>query len=155
MVKYTGSGKYWLKHLKIHGRKYVETLWFCLFYDKEELTAFSLMCSEQWNVVEGRDESGKKIWANEKPENGIDGTVKGTKFGPQSTEHIAKRAAANIGKHFKSFGPQSEDLKEKKRKAMIGKNKGKKYGPQTPEHIAKRADANRHRRGPYKKPANA
>lgn len=88
MLRYSGSGKpYWNNHLKMHGRKYVKTIWFCLFYDKEEIEKFALMCSEQWNIVNAKDENGKKIWANLREENGLSGAVRGIKVGP----HTEKR----------------------------------------------------------------
>jgi len=56
------------------------------------------MCSEQWNIVNAKDENGKKIWANLKPENGLDGgSIKGHKKPPRTKEHTANNAAANKG----------------------------------------------------------
>jgi hypothetical protein len=66
-VKYSGSGKYWKHHVKVHGKEHIETLWYCLFLERDELVKFALMCSEQWDIV------NSDIWLNLKPENGIDG----------------------------------------------------------------------------------
>lgn len=77
-TKYLGSGTYWKRHLREHGKQ-VETLWYCLFTEKDELIKFALMCSEQWNIVDAKDQYGKKIWANLIFENGIDGTPVGRK----------------------------------------------------------------------------
>ncbi len=51
--KYTGTGNYWLKHLKIHGKQYIETLWYCLFYDKKEIEKFALNFCIQENIGYG------------------------------------------------------------------------------------------------------
>lgn len=71
-VKYTGSGKYWKKHLSKHGNQ-VDTLWHQLFESKEDLVEFALFFSEFFDIVSAVDKSGKKIWANEIPENELDG----------------------------------------------------------------------------------
>lgn len=73
MLKYSGSGKYWTDHYRKHGQKYIETIWYCLFYDRESVSEFALMCSEQWDIVNACDIKGNKIWANFKYENGIEG----------------------------------------------------------------------------------
>jgi len=73
MLKYKGSGRYWNRHLKEHGKEFVETLWYCLFTEKEELVKFALMISENMDIIQVKDSNGKKIWANEKFENGLDG----------------------------------------------------------------------------------
>jgi hypothetical protein len=66
-ITYNGSGQHWSPHVKKHGREYVETLWYCLFHDEEELTKFALMCSEMWNIVKSDE------WLNIIPENGTYG----------------------------------------------------------------------------------
>lgn len=71
-VKYLGSGTYWTRHLEEHGNE-VETLWYQLFEDKDELMTYALSFSAENNIVDAIDESGRKIWANLIPENGIDG----------------------------------------------------------------------------------
>lgn len=67
LEQYNGSGKHWSRHIKKHGIEYVDTIWYCLYYDKDELVKFALMCSEQWGIVDSDD------WLNIKPENGLDG----------------------------------------------------------------------------------
>lgn len=78
-TKYPGSGEYWKSHRAIHGED-VETIWYCLFTDREELSRFALMCSEQWNIVKSDS------WANLAFENGLDGGAVG-KRGPQARPH--------------------------------------------------------------------
>lgn len=69
---YRGSGKYWKRHLKIHGND-VETIWYCLFLDKETLQEFATIFSEMNNI------STSNEWANLINENGLDGMPFGTK----------------------------------------------------------------------------
>jgi hypothetical protein len=66
-IKYYGSGTYWVKHIKKHGKKYIKTLWFHQFDTQELLTDFALLFSEEYNIVKSSE------WANLKPENGLDG----------------------------------------------------------------------------------
>lgn len=70
-LKYHGSGKYWKKHLKIHGRL-VDTVWYQRFDDKEDLVDFALFFSE-FHAIVSETKNGKKIWANEVPEDGLQG----------------------------------------------------------------------------------
>jgi len=65
--EYLGSGKYWKKHIKKHGEKYVETLWYQLFTEKDDLIKYALDFSSKNNIVESEE------WANLKFENGLDG----------------------------------------------------------------------------------
>lgn len=73
--KYTGSGEYWLPHLKIHGRDYSTTI-IRECNTKEEVKEWGLHYSTLWDIVKSRDEFGKKVWANLKPESG-DGAARG------------------------------------------------------------------------------
>lgn len=70
-LKYYGSGKYWRKHLKVHGR-HVETIWYQQFTDKEDLVEFALFFSEFYDIVNDT-KCSQKIWANEVPEDGLHG----------------------------------------------------------------------------------
>lgn len=67
MLAYKGSGHYWINHINKHGREYVETIWYCLYYDKDECEKFALNFSIQENIVES------DAWANLKFETGTDG----------------------------------------------------------------------------------
>ena len=80
-VKYKGSGKYWLRHIKKYGNN-VSTVWYQLFTDQNILVEYALNFSKEHNIVESKD------WANLKPENGLwGGGVKGIKIRPQTAEH--------------------------------------------------------------------
>lgn len=65
--KYLGSGSYWQKHLKKHGKEHIETLEIWGFDDQELCTEFALKFSKDNNIVESDE------WANLIPENGLDG----------------------------------------------------------------------------------
>lgn len=71
---YIGSGRYWLDHLAVHGKQFIETLWVSdWFYVPLEIQKFALGFSETFDIVNARTDSGRKIWANLSPENGLDG----------------------------------------------------------------------------------
>lgn len=138
-ISYPGSGKYWKSHVRKYGKESVETLWYCLFTNQEELTKFALACSELWDIVKS------DLWANLAPENGIDGTIKGSKFGPQTAEQIARKSTALKGRlawnKDKKIGSYSAERRANMNKKIrspehiansLGKipwNKGKKLGP--------------------------
>jgi len=63
---YSGSGKHWRRHIKVHGEN-IETLWYQLFTDENELVNYALKFSKENNIVESKE------WANLKNENGLDG----------------------------------------------------------------------------------
>lgn len=110
-IRYQGSGTYWTRHIKKHGPS-IETLWYQLFTDKEELKKFALNFSKENNIVESLE------WANLKPEDGLrGGGVKGIKIKPHTLNHKKKisdgvrRTNANQGK-------------QKKPKQLKGRSKG-------------------------------
>ena len=65
--EYSGSGVYWKRHLKIHGKEHVVNLWYCLFYDENDLNECAILCSKLWNIVDSEE------WANLNEENGFGG----------------------------------------------------------------------------------
>ena len=80
-LKYNGSGKHWAPHIKKHGRKYVINLWVSEpFTDSIAISEYALAFSRDNNIVESKD------WANQKPENGLDGgSLKGIPKGPSKS----------------------------------------------------------------------
>ena len=83
-LKYKGSGKHWKLHIKKHGPEYVVNLWVSEPYtDADAITEFALTFSKDHNIVESKD------WANQKPENGLDGALTGPQGprGPQQNPH--------------------------------------------------------------------
>jgi hypothetical protein len=81
ILKYNGSGTLWNNHIKKHGKEYIETVWYCLFTDIETIVKTALFFTEINNIVESKD------FANLRPENGLDGNIKGMKL---SEEHVNK-----------------------------------------------------------------
>jgi len=90
--KYKGSGRYWKSHLRIHGRL-VETVWHQLFENKDELTEFALFFSEFYDIVNAKDKFGNKIWANEIPEDGLQGGQNKGLSGPGVTFYGRKHSS--------------------------------------------------------------
>jgi len=90
--KYHGSGVYWNNHLKVHGDDVTMEIYG--IYNLNEVEEIALKFSSDNNIVKALNESDKKIWANEKPENGKDGG--NTRLGHKnSLEHNAKISKAN------------------------------------------------------------
>jgi hypothetical protein len=69
---YKGSGSYWQKHIKKHGKDNIETLQVWEFDNQSECTDFALHFSEENNIVKSKD------WANLREENGKDGVTSGS-----------------------------------------------------------------------------
>lgn len=69
---YHGSGLYWSEHLKKYG-VLIDTIQAWEFNNTEECSKFAINFSIENDIVDKRDGLGKKIWANLKIENGIDG----------------------------------------------------------------------------------
>lgn len=139
LKEYAGSGDYWLNHLKVHGKEHVETVWYCLFTEKEELIKFAVMCSTQWDIINAKDSNGKKIWANLRIENGIDGANRGWK----QTEKQKKEKSIQTKKSILLMS--DKERKDRfgspgNKNGMFGKTSplnGEKIGKQSPEHIEK------------------
>lgn len=68
---YVGSGKYWRRHLKVHGKD-IETTNVWEFSDIESCEQFAINFSKDNNIVESTE------WANLRPENGKDGKAPGS-----------------------------------------------------------------------------
>lgn len=71
LLKYGGSGTYWENHKKVHGN-YLSVEIYGI-YNINEVKEVALKFSKDNNIVKAINESGKKIWANLKLENGLDG----------------------------------------------------------------------------------
>ena len=115
---YLGSGSYWKKHIKKHGKDFVKTIWVSDLYYDTSIVEIALRFSKENNIVESND------WANFIPENGLDG---GDTFsGKNHTEESkAKMSAGNKGKIPWSKGKLA--TKEHKFNMSIG-IKGKNIG---------------------------
>lgn len=131
-IKYAGSGVHWVRHLKIHGKKFVETLWYKLFYTQEECSRVALLFSYQQDIV------NSSLWLNIVPEDGCaGGQNKGIKH---SLETRAKISAKNKlrpspfkgRKHSKESLLKMSEIHSGKKQSQetinkrVDKNKGKK-----------------------------
>ena len=74
-ISYLGSGKYWLNHLRKHGKEHVNTIWYCLFVDQIDIIECATLISTTHDIVRS------PLWANLSVENGTDG-------GPRTNSHL-------------------------------------------------------------------
>jgi hypothetical protein len=65
---YTGSGKYWSNHIRVHGND-VSTSILLQTQRKDDIKSIGLYYSKLWNIVESKE------WANLKLEDGYGGAV--------------------------------------------------------------------------------
>jgi hypothetical protein len=116
--RYHGSGKYWKRHLQKYGKDQVETLWYCLFLDKDECVKFALMFSKMNNIGNG----DITVWANIIPENGINGGApkgsnKGIRRSAETKVKMGKAARLREAKKKESGYTDSEETRVKKSRA--------------------------------------
>lgn len=115
---YIGQGSRWRNHIKTHGAKYVENLWYCLYTDEDELKKFSMMYSEIFRICDSNSE-----YLNLKPENGLDGATPGyaTYKDSDGINYYLHYADPKIARDnlcgFMSGYKMSEDTKETMRRA--------------------------------------
>jgi hypothetical protein len=64
---YTGSGKYWMKHIKKHGKEHIETVWVALFHDMKECNEYAVKFSTDNDIAKS------PLWANQMIEDGMTG----------------------------------------------------------------------------------
>lgn len=116
---YHGSGVYWNKHKKKHGEKDVTMKIYKICSLKESdddyVIPIALKFSEENNIVDSKE------WANQKPENGLDGRTKGDTHSEETKAKI--RESVKDREHK----PHSEETKAK----ISRSKKGVKH---TPEH---------------------
>ena len=87
---YKGSGTYWLRHLKVHGRRHVETLWCERFTDIFDLVEFALFFSEYMDIV------ASPAWANLIPENGLSAVMTEVTKGKIATTLTGRRIPQEV-----------------------------------------------------------
>lgn len=149
---YKGSGKRWKSHIKKHGMEHVITLWVSDLYIDTSITEHALHFSK-----ENKIDSSPTIWANLKPENGLDGgSIKGF---TKTDEQKLNQSIRQTGRKLK---PKTDEQKLKHSVSMIGKNigkirtpeqnkrnsdsqRGKIMPPRTPEHCKKLSIINQNR----------
>jgi hypothetical protein len=124
LLKYKGSGVYWNNHLKVHGKDISVEIYG--IYKKSEVKEVALKFSKENNIVEALNLSGerkgKKIWANETLENGLDGgsTNKGKKF--PNRKKVSEEGRRNI-----SDSKKGKESKLKKEIKILDTKTNKKY----------------------------
>ena len=114
--KYNGSGIYWQRHLKIHGKD-ISTKIVASFDEsqKEEMVEFALFFSDFFDIVESKE------WANLIPENGIEGFPIGMKF---------KEGSKSGNKN--SFYNKTHSIETKEK--ISNSRKGKCLGEKNPKY---------------------
>ena len=123
-AKYKGSGRYWKDHLKAHG-KLVDTIWVQYFTDKDDIMEFALFFSDFYDIIKSKNKNGDKVWANEIPEDGIQGgqnrglsdpgiTFYGRKHTPESKKLMTLSGNKN-GMFGKSHTEESINLMKQNR----------------------------------------
>lgn len=128
--KYKGSGDYWTFHIKKHGYDVTtEILKEC--QDNQEIKHWGLYYSDLWNVVYARDDNGRKLWANLKPESGDGGAVaepwnKGKKTGPQSQQTKTKRSTTMKGRPAHNKGTLNPAVSKSNKKRFTGVQRSEK-----------------------------
>lgn len=106
-IKYSGSGRYWKRHLKQHGYKFSTDVIFM----SENIKEFSDKCiqySTEYDIINSKE------WANLIIETGLDGIL-GYKHNEESKKKISE-----AGKRKKGI-PLSEEVKQKISKTLKGK----------------------------------
>lgn len=128
---YSGSGEYWLKHLRIHGN-YLSTEIIGLFYNRDECVKAALEFSTKNNIVESNE------WANFKNENGLDG---GSEIGhKKSNTTKMKKAASSRSKEMLEngthpwMGHNGSEFAKKRNETLLSEGRHNFQGEQGSKH---------------------
>ncbi|MEI6423087.1 MAG: hypothetical protein WCP55_12775 [Lentisphaerota bacterium] len=96
--KYLGSGIYWRDHLASHGNTIsTEIIRECK--SEKELSVWGLHYSGLWNIVDAKDDLGKKTWANLIPEDGNRPPVKISETPEQRESRSLRELSKNLRNH--------------------------------------------------------
>lgn len=127
-IKYVGSGIYWTRHIKKHGKDFVNTLWLSEpFTDENLLEEFALLASEHWDIVSSDE------WANLILENGLDGGTNGYKF---TNDQLMVSSTSKLGNKYCLGNILTPEHKDNVSISMKGKQNSLGH-KQTQEHIDK------------------
>jgi hypothetical protein len=116
-IKYKGSGKRWLRHIKKHGSKFVETLWLSDPYFDTSIREPALHFSCENNI-----DTTPTVWANLMPEDGLTGSATGRTNTQESKDKMAASAKGRTA---------SQETKDK----MTESRKGKTASQETKDKI--------------------
>lgn len=89
-LRYKGSGVFWTRHIKKHGKDQIDTIWCELFTNREDCVEFAEFFSEVADIVKSSE------WANLITEDGIDG------FGSEQSKSIQRARVINKSHHLLS-----------------------------------------------------
>lgn len=120
-LKYYGSGAYWARHIKKHGKQYVETINIWGFDCQEEATKFALQFSKENNIVESTE------WANLMVEDAACGLVMGYKHSAEAKKKMSESSKGNRSRVGYKHTTEAK-------KMISQKQKGRKHSK---EHILK------------------
>ena len=135
-IKYNGSGKFWQRHLNVHGKD-VTTIWYQLFTDKEDLIEFALFFSDFHDIVDSRDFDGNKLWANLKPEDGLwGGGVKGISI--KRTDAHNQKISEGVNRYRVENGLTAAPKKEKRESGWKWDEKSRSNQSKIQNVLAKR-----------------
>jgi hypothetical protein len=142
--KYTGSGKYWRKHLKKHGPNYSTEI-VATFDDEESCKEFALNFSKENDIVDSPN------WANLQEENGLDGAPvghEGYKFTQEQLQRISESSKQRwADPDFKKM------IQERQSASWTGKRKQEQVerlsGVKRPEHSEKMRGRKLHEDHPF------
>ena len=130
--KYNGSGTYWVKHINKHGKEHIVTLWVSELYYDTSIVEVALKFSADNDIVNSKE------WANQEPENGLNGWLPGVK---RSEETKVKMRKPLSEKHKANMRgprcPQSEETKTKQSVRQTGKKRGPYKKSSTPRKLHK------------------
>jgi len=134
---YSGSGKYWLRHISKHGKEHVQTIQIWKFEDAELCKEFALNFSAENAIVLSED------WANLIDENGRDGFPNGDSNPAKSKNHRQKMITDNpmttMRVNAGSFKLGHKQTHSAERNEKIRQSK---LGPRNP--MAGKSDASTH-----------
>jgi hypothetical protein len=129
-LKYSGSGLFWTRHLKVHGND-VSTEVIGFFESEEACTEAALRFSRENDIVKS------ELWANLKEENGVDGWQPGP-MSEEMKDKLRKPKPEGFGSKVSS-GLMGHEVSIESRRKMSEAGKGK---IQSIEHRKKNSDAN-------------
>ena len=107
IISYSGSGVYWLRHLKKHGYNFSTEIYAQFESECQELIDVALKFSRENNIVKSKE------WANLREENGLDGLPLGFKSSEETLKKLRNRPTNKGYKHTKETKQKLSEYKLK------------------------------------------